>query len=196
MHFLESLIRKIILSSVAASSSGLAIGNTLNLEDDVKNNQNINELGFNNGKKSQPKLLLKFKGNDSWSVNSHRSHRSHSSHRSHYSSSSSGGSSSSGSRSTGSSSSSLGIRSATPSTTTLGSRTLKLGDVGSDVTQLVNLLLKKKYLIKDDGTMTVNGILAFDKVIEDAVKQFQMDNNQKADGIVGPSTLYLLKSGL
>ncbi|MDR7128017.1 hypothetical protein J2X69_000345 [Algoriphagus sp. 4150] len=195
MKFLQSLIRKVVLSSVAASSSSLALGGDLNLEDDLNNNQNFNGLAFNNENENQPKLLLKFKGNDSWSINSHRSHRSHSSHRSHYSSSSSGSSSSgSSTSSSSSSSSSLGIRSATPTNSVLGSRSLKLGDVGADVTQLINLLLKKKYLVMEDGSISVSGILTFDKIIEDAVKQFQTDNNQKPDGIVGPSTLYLLKS--
>src|SRR5690606_2832377 len=124
----------------------------------------------------QPKLLLKKITNEEWSIMAHRSHRSHSSHRSHYSSSagsSSSNSRSSGStssRSTGSSSnnsstgssnttkinsfksnsnvsnnntSNLGI---SATALTFGSRILKRGMSGSDVTELINILLKKGYL--------------------------------------------------
>lgn len=196
MKLLDKLIRRVILSSIATSPVGIVIGNDLNsVETLLPFSVSEARISSGNSISLQPKLLLKFKGNDSWDINSHRSHRSHSSHRSHYSSSSSGSSGSSSSSSGSSSSSSnLGIKSATPSSNVLGSRTLKLGDVGSDVTQLVNLLLQKGYLVKVDETKTVFGVLTFDKVIEDAVKQFQIDKNQKADGVVGPSTLYLLKS--
>lgn len=64
---------------------------------------------------------------------------------------------------------------------------------GTDVTELINILLKKKYLkLEDDGTSVV-GSYTYDETIEATVKQFQVDNGVKADGICGPLTIYHLK---
>lgn len=75
----------------------------------------------------------------------------------------------------------------------LGARTLKLGMSGTDVTELINIFLKKKYLKLDDGGTQVTGSYPYDETIEATVKQFQLDNGMKADGVCGALTVYYLK---
>ncbi|GGC50075.1 hypothetical protein GCM10011386_47930 [Parapedobacter defluvii] len=75
----------------------------------------------------------------------------------------------------------------------LGARTLKLGMSGTDVTELINIFLKKKYLKLDDGRTQVTGSYTYDETIEATVKQFQIDNGMKADGVCGALTVYYLK---
>lgn len=65
---------------------------------------------------------------------------------------------------------------------------------GADVTELLNLLVKKKYLVFLDSTVTVaTGESTYDTTMEDAVKRFQTDHKLKADGVVGTTTVYYLK---
>lgn len=64
---------------------------------------------------------------------------------------------------------------------------IKLGDSGDKVTQLQNILIQLNYL---EGE--ADGI--FGAVTEDALKNFQADNNLDADGICGAQTLNLLKN--
>ncbi len=196
---LYSLLRKVFLGSLAglaASSSSNASTNAVVLKED--DGENRVEASFSKKIDLRPKLLLKKSSNDEWSFMAHRSHRSHSSHRSHYShySSYSGGSPG------GSSSGSGGYTSPNPglqpnynssSTLQFGARTLKLGMSGTDVTELVNILLRKKYLKLDDGSTTVTGTYNYDETVQDAVSQFQKDNNLPGDGVCGPSTVYFLK---
>ena len=65
---------------------------------------------------------------------------------------------------------------------------------GTDVTELINILLQKKYLKLDNGGTYVYGIYTYDKTIEDAVKKFQLDKGLTADGHCGPMTIYYLKN--
>ncbi len=153
---------------------------------------------------------------------SHRSHRSHSSHRSHYSGSSGSTSSSSirssqgssrptssgSSSSVGSGSSSQvnssalnqllssqppGLTAAAPRVFSLGDRILRLNMTGMDVTELVNILLRKGYLKSSDG-QSYTQELQYSTVIQQAVQQFQKDNGLDPDGSVGPQTVSMLKS--
>ncbi|MCD8080924.1 MAG: peptidoglycan-binding protein, partial [Bacteroides sp.] len=71
----------------------------------------------------------------------------------------------------------------------LGDRILKKGMQGSDVTQLKNILIDKKYYTGTIGT----GNTYFDEAIEKAVINFQKDAGVDADGIVGKQTADLLK---
>jgi len=65
---------------------------------------------------------------------------------------------------------------------------------GSDVTQLINILLKKKYLIREDNRTVVEGLQTYEGAVITAVKEFQRLNNLPIDGIVGSQTvLKLLK---
>jgi len=161
------------------------------------------------------KKLVLVPSEDGWDSFSHRSHRSHSSHRSHRShrshsshySSSSGTTSTTGSSTTtrynSSSSTSTSSYSAPKKTSTiyksnsitklkLGDRVIKPNMYGSDVTQLINILLKKKYLVREDGVTVVNGLQTYEGEIINAVKEFQRLNNLPVDGIVGSQTAYKL----
>ena len=60
---------------------------------------------------------------------------------------------------------------------------------GKDVTELINILLDKKYL---SGTYVVGESL-YDEIIEKVVIQFQKDMELEADGIVGSVTVLHLK---
>jgi hypothetical protein len=209
-----SVFKKILLSSLGAllyQSSDIKAEPRVYLNDDqttfdkVKFFSPINDLSL--------KFRLKLNSSGEMSFDAHRSHRSHSSHRSHYSSqgghyshfsSSSGNTSGSGSKSSTSGSSSSGsssgssnakipIQSAVKSYS-LGARTLYRGMKGTDVTELVNILVRKKYLQFEDGTTTAYGAYDYDETIYNAVKQFQKDRGITADGIVGSTTVYYLKN--
>jgi murein L,D-transpeptidase YcbB/YkuD len=194
---LSSLLRKIFLGSlagIAASNTNAANNNTITFNPNEDENKVESLL-----KKTidlTPKLLLKKNSSNEWFAMAHRSHRSHSSHRSHYSSSS-GGTYTPPSNS-GNSGLSPGSGSSNSGTTTtalrLGSRTLKKGMSGTDVTELINLLLKKQYLTLDGGGTQVTGTYTFDAIVEGAVKKFQKDNGLTADGECGSTTIYYLKN--
>lgn len=197
---LSNLLRKIFLSSIA----GIVSANPSLAKDRITffepGEDNKSESLLNKIPDLTPKLLLKKSIDNEWSVMSHRSHRSHSSHRSHYSSYSGSGGGSSTPNSTpqarpayggNSSSSNYGT---TTTSLQLGARTLIKGMSGTDVTELVNILLRKKYLKLDDGGIQVSGSYMFDEIIKNAVRKFQTDNGLSSDGICGPTTIYYLKN--
>lgn len=210
---LSSLLNKVFLGSIA----GIASTNTMNAENrTIHPNSNFDEnkiMPLINKKADLTRKLLLRRSSSSneWFGMAHRSHRSHSSHRSHFSSSSGGSytpSSSSyspGSSSSSSSSNNSGNSSVSSSpkyfngTTSskslkLGSRTLLKGMSGTDVTELINILLTKKYLTSSSGQTNVTGSYTYDEIIENAIKQFQSDNGLQSDGICGASTIYYLKN--
>ena len=157
-------------------------------------------LALTGDKDLSKKLLLRRNNQGLLEFRSHRSHRSHSSHRSHYSSSGSAQIPKSQPKSEPKSSSSSGIKpnylndnSSLSSGYVLGSRVLKLGMSGNDVTELINILLRKRYLALDDGGMTVTGVYTYDSIIEDAVKRFQTDNGLDGTGVCDVKTVYILK---
>jgi murein L,D-transpeptidase YcbB/YkuD len=217
---LTSILRKVFLSSIAgivATNSNISEAKGLEISFSEKEAES-RETSFIEKKKLDKKLILKLNSNSEWEFKSHRSHRSHSSHRSHYSSqgghhshfshysSSSGSSGGSGSNSysgsysnpsssySNSRSSGLYTAPTRKKVLKLGDRTLKRNMSGRDVTELVNILLKKGYLSMHDGSMSVSGIYTYDDIVEDAIKQFQFDNNLDSDGIVGPTTIFYLKN--
>ena len=65
---------------------------------------------------------------------------------------------------------------------------------GTDVTELVNILLRKEYLKLDGGGTQVTGSYNFDEIIKGAVKKFQSDNGLTSDGICNSATIYYLKN--
>ena len=211
---LSMLLKKVFFTSLAGIMAKEVHGGAVDISSyrDVDENTTLTIEKVSN---LQPKLLLKQNSNEEWSVLAHRSHRSHSSHRSHYSSSTSGTNRSSGSGRSGSSSG-AGSSGASGSTVwpapivspakssqtnsgisatalKLGSRTLKRGMSGTDVTELVNILLKKKYLKLENDETEVTGSLIYDETIEATVEQFQKDNELTADGTCGPLTVFYLK---
>jgi hypothetical protein len=209
---LTSILRRVFLGALAtltASNSTVAVEvppDTAYSPDQLDSS----ESQLRSQPNLQKKLILRQVGSGQWDTFSHRSHRSHQSHRSHYSSTSgsSSGSSSSGSGSSGSGSSGSNQSRSTESgvtpqplfsspkalaTVKLGSRVLRKGMRGTDVTELINLLLKKGYLYLEDDTKSLSGVQLFDVEVENAVKQFQTDSSLKADGIVGPPVIYRLK---
>lgn len=195
---LSNLLKKVFfgsLAGIAASNTNTAYLGTLVFQ--PEDDDNKLESLINKKVDLSPKLILKRTSNDEWAFMSHRSHRSHSSHRSHYSSSSGGGSGNNNSKSNSGIQSNTNINNISKNTTTtlqLGARTLKKGMYGTDVTELVNILLRKKYLKLDDGGTQVTGSYTFDETIEDAVKVFQSDNGLTSDGICGSTTIYYLKN--
>jgi len=63
---------------------------------------------------------------------------------------------------------------------------------GSDVTELINILIKKGYLKVESGDSKVYGTYNYDETIEATVKKYQKDNNLISDGTCGPATTYHL----
>lgn len=206
---LSNLLRKVFLGSLSL----IATSNPSSAKADVTvshptEGDNIFESNFNRKPDLSPKLLLKKASNGEWAFMSHRSHRSHSSHRSHYSSSSGGGtytppsSNYTAPNNSGNSGISSGPKSndissndvTTSNALKLGSRTLKKGMSGTDVTELVNILLRKEYLKLDGGGTQVTGSYNFDEIIKGAVKKFQSDNGLTSDGICNSATIYYLKN--
>jgi hypothetical protein len=197
---LSSLLRKVFLGSLAglAASNTNAANNTI-IEPISNEDESKNVSLFKKKIDLTPKLLLKRNSNDELLAMAHRSHRSHSSHRSHYSSSSGGSytppsNSGNSGLSPGSKSNSGSSNNGTTTVLKLGSRTLKKGMSGTDVTELVNILLRKEYLKLDGGGTQVTGSYDFDETIEGAVKKFQSDNGLTSDGICGSTTIYYLKN--
>lgn len=183
------------ISSLIASDANAHRYNLMNFNEDGASQINYSEVK----KDLTPKLLLALNSDNSYSSVGHRSHRSHSSHRSHYSSYN-------GNTPTTNPSQNL-IQKAPKSSSTisnsssndiliknLGDRIIKEGMRGTDVTQLINILIKKGYLVLQDGSKSVVGEYDYTSTISDAVKAFQKNNNQTTDGIVGVETVYLLKS--
>lgn len=64
---------------------------------------------------------------------------------------------------------------------------------GTDVTELINILLRKKYLTLSDGSTFAKGSYTYDSKLESVVKKFQKDRHLNADGECGPTTVYHLK---
>lgn len=195
---LSSLTRRIAASALAAVIAQTGNANVTPVEvmptpDDEDGKKE--EMGAPQGN-LELKLRLKPSSNEEgYEAVAHRSHRSHSSHRSHYSSRSSG--SYSPPRSSGSSSATSTY---TPSSTTttasnsvaLGTRTLKLGMEGTDVKELILLLINKGYYVLPESH-TLKDKEVFDLLVEAAVKKLQKDKGLDEDGIVGASTLFYIK---
>ena len=199
---LPLLLRKVFLSSLAGiTGSNLSAATN----DIIEHNSSSNEVKIESLSALKmdlsPKLLLKKNNKNELVFMSHRSHRSHSSHRSHYSGSSGG--------TTTTSSSSRGTNTTQTSTTKsynnslsntnntilkLGSRTLKRGMSGTDVTELINILLAKGFLKLDGGGTQVTGTYTYDEIVENAVKEFQTSKGIPSDGECGSSTIYYLKN--
>ena len=216
----KKILRSILLSSVLSflSPNAEAAPVNVNLDNDKNDDQDL----INSLKSKIQKNVLKLVNNgDVKLIAAHRSHRSHRSHSSHRSSSSGSSYRSSGSsyrssgssyrssgssyRSSGSSynsssitsSSNLYSKPATPTKTAetylLGDRTLKEGIYGNDVTSLVNLLVSKKYLHKDNVTKR-SGYAVYDSNVKNAVVRFQNDALISNVGVVTTETISKLKS--
>lgn len=212
----STLLKSVFLSSLTGiiTKEGHALNKFRNIESSLDANARVNILESQNSNNLEPKLLLRTIVNDGWNVIAHRSHRSHSSHRSHYSHYSSSSRTptnsrpsekSSNSKNNGSGQGSVeqnslltpGVAGSNPRISAtalrLGARTLKKGMSGTDVTELINILLKEKYLQLEGDSSQLSGISRYDETIEATVKQFQIDNGMTGDGVCGPLTIYFLK---
>jgi murein L,D-transpeptidase YcbB/YkuD len=76
-----------------------------------------------------------------------------------------------------------------PSYEEFGSRVLQRGMCGSDVAELMRLLVAHGRL----ESYQVNSESMFTQEVENAVRAFQRANRKKADGKVGPVTAGLLR---
>ncbi|TMI63708.1 MAG: peptidoglycan-binding protein [Bacteroidetes bacterium] len=221
---LSALLKKVFLGSLSgiATSNSISASDKMNdFSSDLIADRFETSLIKKNDLK--PKLILKKIIGNEVSLISHRSHRSHSSHRSHYSSSSGTGTGT-GTGTGGvpqskpssppeyqkpiqtqpdTIQSNPGLKpgenfkpkkDSTSGSLKLGSRTLKKGMSGTDVTELINILIKKKYLKLNNGATKVSGSSIFSQLVEDAVKNFQTDNGLPSDGICNASTIYYLKN--
>lgn len=65
---------------------------------------------------------------------------------------------------------------------------------GYDVTELINILIKKQYLKLENDQLEMTGVHLFDEIVENAIKRFQEDNGLTVDGICGQTTIYYLKN--
>lgn len=192
-------LKGIFATSIAALIPSKSDATILNFSD-LTQDKTTSEILSEKNNQLYPKLLLSFYDDDSYSAighRSHRSHSSHSSHRSHYSSTTN----TNNYNNTNNSNSNIALPSknknhnstSTVTTFKLGDRTITEGMKGEDVTQMVNILIKKGYLELKDGQKSVTGIYEFTGVIVDALKEFQKAKGMEADGIVGPTTVYYLK---
>lgn len=83
---------------------------------------------------------------------------------------------------------SLAVMLAVLSITQTAQAILAIGDFGSEVTQVQNRL-------RELGYLSANSTGYFGEETQNAVIQFQRDNNLAQDGIVGPNTVAVLASG-
>ncbi len=190
-----------------------------NAEASIKENESIDFLNDKDFESSIDKMRMPIHKNvakltsngEIRYIAGHRSHRSHSSHRSggggggHYSHashmSSYGGGSSHSSHSSSTYRSNSGSRyssvSSTPKKTiatySLGDRVLTSGSYGADVSELSNLLIKKKY-IRASWLKQKSGYTLYDPTIVSAVKRFQKDAGLPQNGNVDATTSAKLSS--
>jgi hypothetical protein len=218
----EKLLRTLFMGSVASINATYGQAEEVNVDlsliisvDEAASTPSEGSLG--------KKLVLKLYDKNDLIAISHRSHRSHSSHRSHYSSqgghashfshysssSGTGTGTGSGGRSTGSSGTTttpppvretptpietpVVTPSLAPKVYQLGDRMLIKGMVGADVTELINILIKRNYIKTADGSKYLIGDATFDETLETAVKLFQKNKSLASDGMVDPQTVYYLK---
>lgn len=138
---------------------------------------------------SRPRLVLKRAAENSVElISSHRSHRSHSSHRSHYSSSGAPATPTTPARPRPETTR-VQTKAPAPLGPALGSRILVKGMKGSDVMELMRLLVAHSYLTRSE--MSADSL--FTDKVESAVKMFQIARGVAADGKVGPTVAILLK---
>ena len=182
----ESILKRIFLGSIVGLLSNSS-ESAINIDLLEFSGRDIDLKDYKIQKDLSPKLVLKYNNNSEFSFASHRSHRSHSSHRSHMSHRSHYSSSTSTTAPPQSNTSTVTVQK-------LGSRTLKRDMTGYDVTELINILLEKKYLVLESGENKVAGQYTYTVVVENAVKEFQKDVGLKADGICGTVTIYYLKN--
>jgi hypothetical protein len=196
-HRLRDLVRSILAGSVLSASATRpleAAPTTIELMPGTPdgNDQLVSDASHAREltvRQARPKVLLRALSATAVGLfSSHRSHRSHSSHRSHYSSSSGGGGSSTPAPAKPKSAPSASAVD-TPTTRQLGSRTLRKGMRGSDVEQLI-LLMVRRDLLKA-GQIPSEDV--FTDTMEIAVKQFQASRGIAADGVVDYRTALLLK---
>lgn len=201
----NKIIRKVLLGAVASimypTDASATIEQTIPNQEGLSdgNDEMVNAL-----QRKTMKDVLRIKSNgEMMLIAGHHSHSSHASHSSHSSGSGGGGhyshrshvSSSTGSYGSGSTYSTYSTRTTqTTKTYRLGDRTIKLGDKGDDVKEVVQLLVKNKY-IRQSWVVENNGETIYTDSISEAIKRFQRDANVTgANGEVDWTTQYRLKN--
>lgn len=185
---LQELVRRVILGATAAMVAGstpaLAQEPSGGPRPDPGGESIVVGKGRSGARQAKPKLILKRASKALSELYSfHRSHRSHSSHRSHYSSSVP-------SAPPRRPDTSQTVQPTTPAAlTSLGSRVLRRGMVGADVTQLMLILAKHGYLAPGQ----INTSSEFTAPVEAAVRAFQSANGLQATGVADSQTIVLLK---
>jgi murein L,D-transpeptidase YcbB/YkuD len=64
---------------------------------------------------------------------------------------------------------------------------------GMDVTEVINILIKKEYLLLATGRRVFTDELEYTTVVANAIKRFQSDFAIEATGVVDAQTVMLLK---
>lgn len=75
----------------------------------------------------------------------------------------------------------------------LGDRIIRLGMKGMDVTEVINILVKKEYLLLANERKIFADELEYTTVVQKAIKRFQTDFAIGATGVVDAQTVMLLK---
>lgn len=195
---LRDIIRRVVSGSILVTGASTPVAAavvadhpTVELPPPAAELSAASDVGVMVLREARPRLVLKRAAESTLTlVSSHRSHRSHSSHRSHYSSSGGGGG---------------GYPRSTPRRTTparrseplpvtgaycvpvdveFGSRLLQRGMCGSDVAELMRLLVAHGHLASYD----VNSDSLFTYAVENAVREFQRSRQLDQDGKVGRVT--------
>lgn len=186
---LQSLVRHVMLSSTAALMSATTAKATVPedpaLTPDPENS--VAEAGKVTSVRrgAKPRLVLKHASDALYKLyDSHRSHRSHSSHRSHYSSYVP-------SQPPPQAAPRQRADSPAVSSSVLGSRSLRRGMLGQDVSELMLLLVKRGFL----STEQINTSGEFTAAVENAVRTFQTSIGLRATGVADPATIVRLKTG-
>jgi murein L,D-transpeptidase YcbB/YkuD len=187
---LQSLIRRVFMSSMGALFAAAPGSVESAVPDASPSNETDHAWSMNDGtvvlKQSRPKLILtKLSETARQLYTSHRSHRSHSSHRSHYSSASPAP------RAPARDTTPRPAVTAPTVAQTLGSRVLRKGMSGSDVAELMLILLNTKHLKEQD----INIENTFTEAVEQAVKAFQTAKSLTPTGEVNAATLLYLRAG-
>ncbi len=200
----SQFLKSVFFSSVAALIPSKSDAITYNLSK-LSNENDVKEISHKKIIDLTPKLLIKLNNDNTYLTmqhRSHRSHRSHSSHSSHYSSSTYRGSTTTTTTnetnySTPTNSQRNKVNTYTNSQESvteykLGDRLLKKGMNGSDVKELIDLLVNKGFFLKIESDTT--GYKEFTLEVEKSVENFQKANSLTPDGVVGSKTVMYLKN--
>lgn len=200
----KDLIKGVVASSIAAivGSHGSQAAPSYSFSDGSEDALRENDSEVK--KDLHKKLLLSLTTDDDYYLTAHRSHSSHRSGSSHYSSSHY--SSTTSTKSTGSSSRSSSATSTSGATTntsvsrlsssptsSLGSRTVKIGMSGEDVRLLSEYFIKLHYMTTDNVSINSMGAVECNVAMIKAAREYQQDKGFTLEDQIDKATALALK---